>query len=61
MNTQKWNYTKGLHELGNGCYAYLQPDGGWGWSNAGLVADAGRRGEPRLYRGIVCWENSHEE
>src|SRR5260370_36734706 len=41
MNTRKWNFTKGLHELGNGCYAYLQPDGGWGWSNAGLVADAG--------------------
>jgi cyclase len=35
----KWQYTKGLHELGNGLYAYLQPDGSWGWSNAGLVAD----------------------
>lgn len=35
----KWQYTKGLHDLGNGCFAYLQPDGGWGWSNAGLVAD----------------------
>jgi glyoxylase-like metal-dependent hydrolase (beta-lactamase superfamily II) len=31
-------YTKGLHELGDGLYAYLQPDGGWGWSNAGLIA-----------------------
>jgi cyclase len=30
-------YTKGLHELGDGLYAYLQPDGGWGWSNAGLI------------------------
>jgi cyclase len=30
-------YTKGLHDLGDGCYAYLQPDGGWGWSNAGLI------------------------
>jgi cyclase len=37
----KWSYTKGLHDLGNGCYAYLQPDGGWGWSNAGLVVDGG--------------------
>jgi cyclase len=37
----KWAYTKGLHELGNGCYAYLQPDGSWGWSNAGLIADSG--------------------
>ena len=35
----KWQYTKGLHDLGNGCYAYLQPDGSWGWSNAGLVVD----------------------
>jgi glyoxylase-like metal-dependent hydrolase (beta-lactamase superfamily II) len=33
----KWQYTKGLHDLGNGCFAYLQPDGGWGWSNAGLI------------------------
>ena len=30
-------YERGLHELGDGLYAYLQPDGGWGWSNAGLV------------------------
>lgn len=34
-------YVKGLHDLGNGCFAYLQPDGGWGWSNAGLVTDGG--------------------
>jgi glyoxylase-like metal-dependent hydrolase (beta-lactamase superfamily II) len=32
-------YTKGLHDLGDGCYAWLQPDGSWGWSNAGLVVD----------------------
>src|SRR2546422_974363 len=37
----KWSYTKGLHDLSNGCYAYLQPDGGWGWSNAGLVVHGG--------------------
>lgn len=30
-------YRKGLHEVGDGVFAYLQPDGGWGWSNAGLV------------------------
>ena len=30
-------YTRGLHELGDGLFAYLQPDGGWGWSNAGLI------------------------
>jgi cyclase len=32
-------YRKGLIELGNGGYAWLQPDGGWGWSNAGLISD----------------------
>src|SRR5271156_2546971 len=40
-NANGWQYTKGLHELGNGCYGYLQPDGTWGWSNAGLVVDGG--------------------
>ena len=30
-------YTKGLHEVADGVWAYLQPDGGWGWSNAGLI------------------------
>ena len=32
-------FTHGLHEIGPRCYAWLQPDGGWGWSNAGLVVD----------------------
>jgi cyclase len=35
-------YTKGLHEVGDGLFAYLQPDGGWGWSNAGLVVGGER-------------------
>ena len=35
----KWQYTRGLHDIGHGCFAYLQPDGSWGWSNAGLVTD----------------------
>ena len=39
LRLEKWAYRKGLQELGDGCYAYLQPDGGWGWSNAGLVVD----------------------
>ena len=39
MNTSKWSYTRGLHDLGNGSWAYLQPDGSWGWSNGGLVND----------------------
>ena len=34
-------YSTGLHELGDGCFAYLQPDGSWGWSNAGLVVGDG--------------------
>ena len=32
-------YSHGLHDLGNGAYAWLQPDGGWGLSNAGLIVD----------------------
>ena len=28
-----------LEDLGGGLYAYLQPDGSWGLSNAGLVSD----------------------
>lgn len=35
----RFAYTKGLHEIGGGSYAWLQPDGSWGWSNAGLVTD----------------------
>ena len=33
------SYRQGLHDLGDGCFAWLQPDGSWGWSNAGLVVD----------------------
>ena len=36
---RSWKYTRGIHEIGKSCYAYLQPDGSWGWSNAGLIAD----------------------
>ena len=36
---ERWQYQRGLHDLGSGLYAYLQPDGGWGWSNAGLIVD----------------------
>ena len=32
-------YNNGLQGLGNGIYAWVQPDGGWGWSNAGLIVD----------------------
>lgn len=34
-------YERGLHDLGDGVFAFLQPDGGWGWSNAGLVLGEG--------------------
>lgn len=35
------DYRHGLHEVGDGVHAWLQPDGGWGLSNAGLVARDG--------------------
>jgi glyoxylase-like metal-dependent hydrolase (beta-lactamase superfamily II) len=31
------DYSRGLVQVGERTYAFLQPDGGWGWSNAGLV------------------------
>jgi len=34
-------YTRGLHQLTPGTYAYLSPPGTWGWSNAGLVVAGG--------------------
>ncbi|MBI9082017.1 MAG: MBL fold metallo-hydrolase [Desulfobacterales bacterium] len=35
--TEKQGYTHGLHDLGNGNFAWLQPDGSWGLNNAGLM------------------------
>jgi glyoxylase-like metal-dependent hydrolase (beta-lactamase superfamily II) len=32
-------YERGLNDLGGGHWAWLQPDGSWGWSNAGLIVD----------------------
>ncbi|MEV4062996.1 fumarylacetoacetate hydrolase family protein [Nonomuraea dietziae] len=34
-------YTRGLHQVGAGVWAWLLPDGGYGRSNAGLVAGDG--------------------
>lgn len=34
-------YERGVHEVGDGVWAYLQPDGSWGWSNSGLVTRDG--------------------
>jgi cyclase len=42
LGLSRFAFTKGLHDLGDGGYAWLQPDGGWGWSNAGLIVDQGR-------------------
>ena len=38
-----WPYELGLHDLGGGCFAYLQPDRPpySGWSNSGFILDAG--------------------
>jgi cyclase len=30
-----------LHEVADGCFGYVQRDGGWGWSNAGLIVGDG--------------------
>src|SRR5918993_4771 len=37
----EWFVERHLRELGDGCFAYLQGEGGWGWSNAGLIAGDG--------------------
>src|ERR1700677_1540985 len=34
-------YTRGLHEVGDRVWAWMLPDGGFGWSNAGLVVGDG--------------------
>src|SRR6201993_960806 len=34
-------YTRGLHEVADRVWAWTLPDGGYGWSNAGLVAGEG--------------------
>jgi len=39
LGLPRFRYSKGLHALGPGLHAWLQPDGSWGWSNAGLVVD----------------------
>jgi len=37
--TPSSEFTHGLADVGNGNWAWLQPDGSWGWSNAGLIVD----------------------
>jgi cyclase len=38
----EWEYTKGLHLVKEGVYAYLVPPGEWGDSNCGLIVDGGK-------------------
>lgn len=35
-------FTTKLETLGNGCFAWIQHDGGWGLANSGLVSDGGQ-------------------
>ncbi|MBV9044271.1 MAG: MBL fold metallo-hydrolase [Alphaproteobacteria bacterium] len=39
LKFRKASYEPGVVDFGHGAFAYLQPDGGWGFSNAGLVTD----------------------
>jgi cyclase len=34
-------FERGVHQLGDNAFAWLQPDGSWGWSNAGLIRGDG--------------------
>jgi glyoxylase-like metal-dependent hydrolase (beta-lactamase superfamily II) len=39
LHFRKASYEPGIRDFGTGCFAYLQPDGGWGFSNSGLITD----------------------
>lgn len=39
LGLPRFRFEKGVQTVGPGLHAYLQPDGSWGWSNAGLVVD----------------------
>jgi len=41
LSFPKARYEPGVTDLGNGTFAYLQPDGGWGLSNSALITDQG--------------------
>ncbi|MEO6387354.1 MAG: MBL fold metallo-hydrolase [Croceibacterium sp.] len=36
-----WPFCHGVQDIGDGIYGYVQPDGTWGFSNAGLVSSCG--------------------
>jgi cyclase len=35
--TRKLPYSRGLHDLDDGCHAWLEPPGSWGFANSGVV------------------------
>jgi cyclase len=35
------SFTQGLHRIADGVHAWLQPDGGWGLNNVGLITSKG--------------------
>jgi glyoxylase-like metal-dependent hydrolase (beta-lactamase superfamily II) len=35
--TTQLPYSRGLHDLGDGCHAWLEPPGSWGFANSGVV------------------------
>lgn len=35
--TAQLPYSRGLHDLGDGCHAWLEPPGSWGFANSGVV------------------------
>lgn len=39
MAVRSPTFDHGLVDLGDSTWAWLQPDGSWGWSNAGLIVD----------------------
>ena len=39
--TTRVPYTRGLHSVADNVWAWTLPDGGYGWSNAGLISGAG--------------------
>jgi glyoxylase-like metal-dependent hydrolase (beta-lactamase superfamily II) len=47
-------YTKGLHTLAEGVYAYLEPPGLWGENNCGLIIDKGHSMVVDTKYDLVC-------
>lgn len=57
LRLKRFEYKKGWHSLGHGCYAWLQPDGSWGLSNAGLITDGE---ETLLVDSLYDWQLTGE-